>query len=82
MVPEGYVTAYQAAPQWKEFFFMEEFDPDGIEAITASEEASEVARYDLQGRQIVNGKSSNSKLQRGINIIRYSDGTTRKVLMK
>ena len=38
--------------------------------------------YDLSGRQIVNGKSSNSKLPKGINIIRMSDGTVKKVLVK
>lgn len=50
-------------------------DPDGIEEVKASEEATEVARYDLQGRMI-------AKPQKGINIIRYSDGTSRKVLIK
>lgn len=38
--------------------------------------------YDLSGRQIVNGKSSNSKLPKGINIIRMSDGTVKKVTVK
>ena len=50
-------------------------DPDGIEDIRATEEVTEVARYDIQGRMI-------GKPQKGINIIRYSDGTTRKVLIK
>ena len=74
MVPEGYVTAYQAAPQWKEFFFMEEFDPDGVSPIqTSSNEEEEW--YDLNGRKL-------DKPQKGINIIRYSDGSIRKVLVK
>ena len=50
-------------------------DPDGIEEVKSSEDATEVARYDLQGRMI-------AKPQKGINIIRYSDGTSRKVLIK
>ena len=50
-------------------------DPDGIEEVKASEDAVEIARYDIQGRKI-------AKPQKGINIIRYSDGTTRKVLVK
>ena len=67
---------------------------DGVSSLRGTEEGAVI--YDLQGRQIVNGtprlqsrlgakaseKSSNSKLQRGINIIRYSDGTTRKVAIK
>ena len=55
--------------------FTTSFDPDGIEEVKASEEATEVARYDLQGRMI-------AKPQKGINIIRYSDGTSKKVLVK
>ena len=55
--------------------FKTSFDPDGIENVMASEEVTEVARYDIQGRMI-------SKPQKGINIVRYSDGTTRKVIVK
>ena len=55
--------------------FKTSFDPDGIEEIVESEEVTEVARYDIQGRMI-------SKPQKGINIIRFSDGTTRKVIVK
>ncbi len=55
--------------------FKTSFDPDGIENVMASEEVTEVARYDIQGRMI-------SKPQKGINIIRFSDGTTRKVIVK
>ena len=55
--------------------FTTSFDPDGIEEVKSSEETTEVARYDLQGRMI-------AKLQKGINIIRYSDGTSKKVLVK
>ena len=50
-------------------------DPDGIEEIKASKDAVEVARYDIHGRKI-------AKPQKGINIIRYSDGSTRKVMVK
>ena len=49
--------------------------PDGIEEIKTSDEATEIARYDIQGRMI-------GKPQKGINIIRYSDGTTKKVVVK
>jgi hypothetical protein len=41
--------------------FTTSFDPDGIEEVKSSEEATEVARYDLQGRMI-------AKPQKGIYI--------------
>ena len=55
--------------------FRTTYDPDGINDVKATEEVTEVARYDLQGRMI-------AKPQKGINIIRYSNGTSKKVLVK
>ena len=55
--------------------FSTSVDPDGVEGVRASEEAVEVARYDIQGRRIAGP-------QKGINIVRYSDGSSRKVLVK
>jgi hypothetical protein len=56
--------------------FSTSFDPDGIEDIRAEEmEVAEVARYDIQGRKL-------DKPQHGLNIIRLSDGTTRKIMVK
>ena len=43
--------------------------------VTPDENATEVARYSIDGRQI-------SKAEKGINIIKMSDGTTRKVIVK
>ena len=50
-------------------------DPDAIEDVKVEEEAMEIARYDINGRKL-------AVPQKGINIIRYSDGTSRKVLVK
>jgi hypothetical protein len=52
-------------------------DLTGIENVEVSfhEQAIEVARYNINGHRI-------SSPQRGINIVRMSDGTTRKVLVK
>lgn len=77
MVPDGFVAAYQAAPQWKEFFFVE-VDPDGIQEIEGRQLTTDNGQqliYDIQGRMI-------DKPQQGLNIIRYSDGSTKKVLIK
>lgn len=52
------------------------FDPTPVIAVEANNtDAVIIARYDIQGRRI-------SKPQRGINIIRMSDGTVRKVMIK
>ncbi|MBR5052889.1 MAG: InlB B-repeat-containing protein [Bacteroidaceae bacterium] len=65
--------------------FSTSYDADGIKDIEHSPlniEHSKGAVYNLAGQKIVNGKFSNGKLPRGLNIIRYSDGSTKKVLVK
>ena len=47
----------------------------GIENVGAGTEASEVARYTIDGRRI-------STPQNGINIVKYSDGTVKKVVVE
>lgn len=47
----------------------------GIEALRVVSEPTEVMRYDLQGRRL-------DAPQRGINIIKMSNGTTKKVVVK
>ena len=54
----------------------------GIAAVASSGSNKAEAIYSVDGRQIVNGKLSNGKLPRGLNIVRMSDGTVRKVLVK
>lgn len=46
-----------------------------VESVTASGNAVEVARYNAAG-QLINGK------QKGLNIMKLSDGTTRKVMVR
>lgn len=48
---------------------------DAVDLIEATVVGKQETCYDLQGRQ-------HDKQQKGINIIRYSDGSTRKVLVK
>ncbi len=75
-VPAGSTSAYQAAAQWKEFFFIDN-DMTGIETVAAESvsNADITAIYDLNGRR-------RNALQPGINIVKMSDGTTKKVLAK
>lgn len=72
-VPKGCATAYQNAEQWKEFFFVND---DALGIRTTMTDASAPSNiYDLNGYK-------KEELQRGINIIRYSDGTVKKFMQK
>ena len=72
MVDEDAKKAYQAKNPWKEYEIV--VMPTGIEELETDKTAPAiVGYYDLNGKQI-NGK------QRGAVIVRYSDGTTHKVL--
>ena len=75
-VPAGSTSAYQEAAQWKEFFFIDN-DMTGIEAVNAEGmgNADITAIYDLNGRR-------RDTLQPGVNIVKMSDGTTRKVIKR
>ena len=75
-VPAGSTSAYQKAAQWKEFFFIDN-DVTAIEAVAAEgvSNADITAIYDLNGRR-------RDALQPGINIVKMSDGTTKKVVAK
>ena len=81
-VPESAIDNYRATSPWNGFGTILPLTQDmidGIDCPKASEtdenDDTETSRYDLNGRRL-------SSPQRGINIIRYSDGTTRKVLVK
>ena len=64
-VPEGSRDAYAAANIWKEFVNIHEFDPTGIESVTANDKIAAGKSqhiYDLNGRRLTAPKA-------GINII-------------
>ena len=75
VVPDDAVEKYKAHEDWGKFWIE---TPTGIVEIENGKlkvESSNEDWYDLSGRKL-------DKPQRGINIIRMSDGTTRKVLIK
>ena len=76
-VPEGRSKAYMASTGWQDFVYMEEGVPSGIHEIQAEDEAEriEVARYNANGARI-------DQPVKGLNIIRYNDGTVNKVYVK
>ena len=72
VVDEDTKTAYQTGYLWSRYEIV--VMPTGIEEVETDKTAPTiVGYYDLNGKRI-NGK------QRGAVIVRYSDGTTRKVL--
>lgn len=80
IVPPGSVAVYRAAQQWKEFFLIieEGEDADVIDEIDEMSDDNYITEedyYDIQGHRF-------DAPRKGINIIRYSDGTSRKVSIK
>ena len=71
-IPAGTRTAYEAASQWKEFFFKEE--TTGIKTLT-TDEATPYEYYSLKGEKLATP-------QPGVNIIRMKDGKTKKIMVK
>ncbi len=76
-VPKGTLAAYQAEDGWKDFWNLMEWDSTtGVEsAIITKSDAVELYRYNANGQILTSP-------QKGLNIIRMSDGSTKKVLVK
>ena len=71
-VPQESLDAYKSAVQWKDFFNI----TTGIKNVpNTSSSATESERYSTDGTRLASP-------QKGINIIRMSDGTVKKVLVK
>ena len=71
-VPEASLTSYKTTSPWSKFGTILPISGTGIESITVSEPTIE-AIYNFEGKRMNN-------MSRGLNILRMSDGTTRKVL--
>ncbi|MBQ6187816.1 MAG: leucine-rich repeat domain-containing protein [Prevotella sp.] len=72
-IPKGTMEKYKSTEGWKNFVFIEEGIPSGISSVSI--DATEEERFNLRGEKL-------SAPQRGVNIIRMSDGTTKKVVVK
>ena len=72
-VPEGSDIKYAVADEWYKFGKIQEII--GVEGVETDNNTNEVARYDIHGRLL-------SEPSHGINIVKYSDGTTRKEIVK
>ena len=76
-VPEGSETAYGTASGWNLFHTIKTFKPTDVESVIDSIDADIVPLYyyDLSGNKT-------DIPQRGFNIIKYSNGQTRKVFVE
>lgn len=73
-VPKGCAKKYRQAEIWKEFD-IEEMDGTGIEGVINDSTVTEEARYDANGNRL-------AAPTKGLNIVRYSDGTVKKVMVE
>lgn len=73
-VPIGSLDSYKSATCWKNFL-MEEKDVSGVEGVKADDNLVEKARYSLDGKMLL-------APEKGVNIVKMSDGTTKKVVVK
>jgi hypothetical protein len=73
-VPKGTYDAYKSS----EFGYFEkivEFDASGIDKVATSADAKEVSRYSANGQRL-------SAPAKGLNIVKYSDGSVKKVVVQ
>ena len=83
-VPQGCIKKYNSTyideslnqNYWRKFYNIKEIDTQtGIDSVTAHDAAKEVSRYGING-QLLNGPT------KGVNIVKYSDGSVKKVVVE
>ena len=76
-VPKGSYQNYVLADYWKEFKNIKEFDPEtaSINNTQSADNTKELSRYAVNGQRL-------AAPAKGLNIVRYSDGTVKKVMEK
>ena len=73
-VPVGSKEAYKKASGWKNFVSISEYNPAVINTI-CNRDVMENSRYSLDGQHII-------KPKKGVNIIKMSDGSTKKIIVR
>ena len=76
-IPKGSYQNYVLADYWKEFKNIKEFDPEtaSINNTQGADKTKELSRYAVNGQRLATPA-------KGLNIVRYSDGTVKKVMEK
>lgn len=74
-VPKGMKTVYQNSERWSYCKEIIEMETSGIDSVILNPDAKEVSRYSVNGQRL-------AVPVKGLNIVKYSDGTARKVVVK
>ena len=74
-VPKGAFQDYWLADVWGDFDNIVEYDVTGVDKVTTSADAKEVSRYSVNGQRL-------SAPTKGLNIVKYSDGSVKKVAVQ
>lgn len=73
-VPLGTKLRYSGTEVWRDFGEIKEYDVSGVDKVDNHSEAKEVSRHSLDGQRL-------SAPVKGLNIVRYSDGSIKKVVV-
>lgn len=60
---------------WGDFENIVEYDATGIDKVSTPSELKEISRYSMDGKQL-------SSPVTGVNIVKYSDGSVKKVAVQ
>ena len=74
-VPKGTGDAYFRSAEFGYFYNIVEFDATGIDKVATSTNAKEVSRYSANGQRL-------SAPAKGLNFVKYSDGSVKKVVVQ
>ena len=75
-VPKGSLLDYWDDNQWKKFMNIEEFDATSIGSLnTNANDVQEVSRYSDNGQRL-------NSPTKGLNIVKYNNGTVKKIMVK
>ena len=74
-VPQGTESDYFLVDVWGDFGNIIEYNPTGIDKVTTSTDAKELSRYSVNGQRLATPT-------KGLNIVKYSDGSVKKVVVQ
>ena len=75
LVPAGTKSKYESKSAWNKFTNIVEMELSSVKSAQTDVTVEEMERYNISGQRI-------SAMQKGLNIVKMSDGTTKKVMFK